>query len=248
MKRKLIYFIALLVILAGVAVPAFYMHKVFSSQQQYKQVESSKTNDYGAKEQNNAVGRGQPAGGTGKTSLEKSQTSSGTGQASPGADKDRPVTEAKQDSTVSNQKNSTLGSASRESTAPLRVSNNSAPAVAPGSGCKVWIAVVGKNGEFLYRAGPVMVKKDNKWGITAMGALDAAGISYSTLPAWPDFVGSIGGQANSGVAGWMYSVNGEISMHMADKNPVKTGDKVIWWYSKSMDQPPPQWEDLVKKK
>jgi hypothetical protein len=110
----------------------------------------------------------------------------------------------------------------------------------------VGLAVVGKNGESLYRAGQVVVKKDNKWGITALGALGAAGISYTTMPAWPDFVDSIGGQANKGMAGWMYSVNGEIPMHMADKHPVKAGDKVIWWYSKSMDQPPPRWEDLVR--
>jgi len=230
MKRKLIYFIVLLVILAGAIGPALYMHKVVGSQQKYKQAESSKTDDYGAKEQDNAAGRGQPAAGTDQTS--------------PVADKDQPAAEAKQGGPAPNQQNSATGSASRES-APPQVSSNSAPVAAPESGCKVGIAVVGKNGEFLFRAGQVIVKKDNKWGSTPLGALDTAGIPYTTLPTWPDFVNSIGGQANSGMAGWMYSVNGEIPMHMADKHPVKTGDKVIWWYSKSMEQPPPQWEDLV---
>lgn len=234
MKRKLVYFIALLVILAGVLGPALYMHKVFSSQQQYKQAESSKTDDYGAKEQGNAAGRGQPPAGTGQTS--------------PEADKDRPAAEAKQGDPAPNQQNSAPGSASRESTAPSQTAENTATAAAPESGCKVGIAVVGKNGDFLFRPAYVTVKNGTKWGSTALGALDIAGIPYSTMPTWPDFVDSIGGQANSGMAGWMYSVNGEIPMHMADKHPVKTGDKVIWWYSKSMEQPPPQWEDLVQKK
>lgn len=234
MKKRLVYFIALLVVLAGAIGPALYMHKVYSSQQQYKQAESSKADDNSVKERDDAAGPGRPAAGTGQTS--------------PEAGKGRPAAEAEQGGPAPDQQNSAPGSASRESTAPPQVSSNSAPAVAPEGGCRVGIAVVGKNGEFLFRAGEVIVKKDNKWGVTALGALDAAGIPYTTMPTWPDFVDSIGGQANSAMAGWMYSVNGEVPMHMADKHPVKTGDKVIWWYSKSMDQPPPQWEDLVREK
>jgi len=232
MKRKLIYFIALLVILAGAIGPALYMHKVFSPQQQYKQAESINANDNGAKEQ---AGLATPV-----------RPDSGAGQTPPAADIDRPAAEAKHDEPAPNQQSSAPDSASRESM-PSLVSSSSAPSPAPESGCQVGLAVVGKNGESLYRAGQVVVKKESKWGITALGALDAAGISYTTMPAWPDFVDSIGGQANKGMAGWMYSVNGEIPMHMAAKHPVKAGDKVIWWYSKSMDQPPPRWEDLVRK-
>lgn len=128
--------------------------------------------------------------------------------------------------------------------APAQVAPAAAPA--PQDGCPVWIAVVGKNGEQLYKAGQVFMKKDNKWGITALGALEDTGISYVTSPAWPDFVYSISGQANSGVSGWMYSVNGDVPMHMADKHPVKAGDRVIWWYSNSMEQPQPRWDDLIK--
>lgn len=129
--------------------------------------------------------------------------------------------------------------------APAQV-DPAAAAPAPDDGCPVWIAVVGKNGEQLYKAGQVFIKKDNKWGITALGALEASGISYVTSPAWPDFVYSISGQANSGVSGWMYSVNGDVPMHMADRHPVKAGDRVIWWYSNSMEQPQPHWDDLIK--
>lgn len=236
MNKKLIYFIALLVILAGAIGPALYMHKVFSSQQQYKQAESSKTDDYGAKEQGNAAaGQSQPAAGTDQTF--------------PEADKGRPIAETKQVSPMPDQQASAPNSASQqESMAPAQTAGNTAPAVAPESGCRVEIAVVGENGGFLFRPGQVIVKKDNKWGITALGSLDAADVPYTTMPTWPGFVDSIGGQANSAMAGWMYTVNGEVPMHMADKHPVKTGDKVIWWYSKSMDQPCPRWEDLVQKK
>ena len=44
----------------------------------------------------------------------------------------------------------------------------------------------------------------------------------------------------------MYSVNGDVPMHMADRHPVKAGDRVIWWYSNSMEQPQPHWDDLIK--
>jgi hypothetical protein len=58
-------------------------------------------------------------------------------------------------------------------------------------------------------------------------------------------VDAICGQANSGMAGWMYVVNGGIPMCGPEKYLIKAGDKVIWYYSKSMDQQPPVWEELV---
>lgn len=111
-------------------------------------------------------------------------------------------------------------------------------------GCGVGIAVVGIGGELLYPPATVSVRADNKWEITALGALDATGLPYAMKPMWPSFVDSISGQACKGVSGWMYMVNGEIPMHLADKHPVKEGDKVIWWYSESMDQEPPVWDKL----
>lgn len=113
-------------------------------------------------------------------------------------------------------------------------------------GCQAGIAVVGIDGELLYAPAQVNVVANNKWGMTAMGALDATGLAYEMKPAWPDFVDAIGGQACQGVAGWMYMVNGEVSMHLASKHPIKEGDQVIWWYSESMDQELPAWDKLVK--
>ncbi len=229
MKRKLIYFIVLLVILAGAIGPALYMNKVFSSNRQHEQAENV---DINAEEQGNAVNQNQPA--------------ADTGEISPEIDKDPPAAETKQENpTTTEQQAGASNSTFAENAVPAQTSGDTTTAAPAESGCKVWIAIVGKNGELLYKAGQIVVKKDNKWGITALGALDTTSIPYTTMPTWPDFVASISGQANKGLEGWMYSVNGEVPMHMADKHPVKTGDKVLWWYSKSMERPMPQWEDLI---
>ncbi len=120
--------------------------------------------------------------------------------------------------------------------------------VPPGgtSTSTVGIAVVGMNGELLYGPGYVTVSASNRWGMTALGALDATGLPYSMSDQWPDFVDSICGQAGSGMAGWCYVVNGNMPSVAAAKYNVRDGDRIIWYYSKSMDEPPPKWEDLVK--
>lgn len=228
MKRRLTFLVAFLVVLAAVIGPVVYMQKVFGSDRQNRAVSSV---DPASEIQNNTAGQDQPP--------------AGAGQNSTGLDKGLPDTEAKQGDPVTQQQSALSGAASPASASGDAAAVN-APAIPPDDGCPVGIAVVGKNGEQLYKAGQVFIKKDNKWGITALGALEAAGISYVTSPAWPDFVYSISGQANSGVSGWMYSVNGDVPMHMADRHPVKAGDRVIWWYSNSMEQPQPHWDDLIK--
>ncbi|SHI84803.1 DUF4430 domain-containing protein [Desulfofundulus thermosubterraneus] len=243
MKRKLIYLIGLLVILAGVLGPALYMHKVFSSQQQYRQAQSSQTTNYSATEQENALAQSQSAAGSGQPSAGISATRP-SGESTPSPS---PAAKEKAGAAGGSQ-NKQSTATSRQSTASGGPDESTSAAPEDQAGCEVWVAVIGKNDEFLFRPAQVTVKPDNKWGVTALGALDATGLLYAMKPAWPDFVDSIGGQACSGMAGWMYSVNGEVPMHMASKHPVKTGDKVIWWYSRSMDQPPPRWEDLVSKK
>jgi len=233
MKRRLTFLVAFLVVLAAVIGPVVYMQKVFGSDQQNRAVSVVDTSSV---RHNDAAGQDQPA--------------AGAGQDSPALDKGLPDNEAKQGDSLTQQQAAVSDASSPES-APLAPSGDVSavvvPAVSPAEeGCPVWIAVVGKNGEQLYKAGQVYIKKDNKWGITALGAQEATSISYVTSPVWPDFVYSISGQANSGVSGWMYSVNGDVPMHMADKHPVKAGDRVIWWYSNSMEQPQPRWDDLIK--
>lgn len=124
------------------------------------------------------------------------------------------------------------------------------PANAPSAGmeeevCKVGVAVLGRDGQLIFGPADVAVTGKNRWEGTALGALDATGLPYSTK-GWPGFVDSVAGQGNKGQSGWMYQVNGEIPMVAADQTKIKAGDKVIWWYSRSMGDPTPDWKDLIR--
>jgi len=127
------------------------------------------------------------------------------------------------------------------------------PSTPPGSSgpgtntCTVQIAVVGKDGELLYGPASVTVLASNRWGLTVLGALDATGLPYTMSSRWPDFIESIAGQANSGMSGWMYQVNGSVASVAAAQYPIKEGDKIIWWYSKDINTPAPSWEDLEQR-
>lgn len=110
--------------------------------------------------------------------------------------------------------------------------------------CTPGIAVVGMNSELLYGPSNVTVSASNTWGLTALGALDATGLGYVMSPKWPGFVESIAGQANSGNQGWMYTVNDITPTVLAKDYTVFGSDQVIWYYSKSMSQPAPTWEQL----
>ncbi|MGQ9512952.1 DUF4430 domain-containing protein [Thermodesulfitimonas sp.] len=231
MRRVLTYLIAVAVILLGTLGPAFYLHKVLPPHPPPKTL---------AERVARAPAARSPGEGSGQTKKAApaadrlTKAGKQTGQRAAGAP--APVA-----------KTAALGNAAKIESKPA-ASGSSAAAPAVPAGCQVGIAVVGKNGELLFGPATVTVKPDNRWGVTALGALDATGLSYAMKPTWPDFVDAIAGQANSGMAGWMYAVNGEVPMHMADKHPVKTGDRVIWWYSRSMSQPPPRWEDLARQK
>ncbi|RJQ25246.1 MAG: DUF4430 domain-containing protein [Peptococcaceae bacterium] len=106
----------------------------------------------------------------------------------------------------------------------------------------VSIAVVGKNGEHLYGPGSVTVSKNGRWGLTALGALHATGLSYTDDSG---FVKSIVGQANSGMNGWMYKVNNSVPGVLACDKTVSEGDRVIWWYSTDMNSSGPSWDSLL---
>ncbi len=110
----------------------------------------------------------------------------------------------------------------------------------------VGLAVVGMSGELLYGPSDVTVAETNKYGLTVLGALDASGISYHASSwSYGIYVDSIGEQANSGMSGWMYVVNGQTPSVGADQYDINNNDKIIFYYSTSMDQQPPQWDELV---
>lgn len=100
--------------------------------------------------------------------------------------------------------------------------------------CRIKITVVGKSGETLYGPGSVTVRASGQWGKTAMGALHATGLSCSVEQS-TGFVKSVAGQANSGMNGWMFKVNGAIPMVAAKDKLLSEGDEVFWWYSTDID-------------
>ncbi|OAT81312.1 S-layer homology domain-containing protein [Desulfotomaculum copahuensis] len=132
-------------------------------------------------------------------------------------------------------------------TASLTVTASSSPGTGGSNdnNCLVNIAVVGKNGQLLYGPGPVTVNKSNQWGLTVLGALEATGVPYVMSSKWPGFVDSIAGQANSGMGGWMFKVNGTIATVSAKDSPVNSDDQIIWWYSTDMNSSGPNWSDLT---
>lgn len=110
--------------------------------------------------------------------------------------------------------------------------------------CLVDVAVVGDGGGLLFGPAKVTLSKDKyAQSDTPLGALDATGLNYK-ISAFYCFVEEVAGLRNKGQSGWMYKVNGEIPMVAADEKKLKNGDRVIWWYSKGVGTPAPEWEDL----
>lgn len=104
--------------------------------------------------------------------------------------------------------------------------------------------MVGMEGQVLYGPATVTINEDNKWGLTALGALEATGLTYNMSPAYGKLVLGIAGQQNRGMCGWMYKVNNQIAMAAAGDYKLTSGDQVIWWYSEDINNPGPDWESL----
>lgn len=114
-----------------------------------------------------------------------------------------------------------------------------------GTRITVGLAVVGQENRLLYGPAQISVDKSNKWGLTALGALDASGLDYGTSSwSYGDLVDYIEGQANVGLSGWMFTVNDKVPGSGADKYNIKANDRIIFYYSSSMDQQPPKWGEL----
>ncbi|OPX87967.1 MAG: hypothetical protein A4E53_02263 [Pelotomaculum sp. PtaB.Bin104] len=108
------------------------------------------------------------------------------------------------------------------------------------------VAVVGKSGELLYGPGAVKLSKSNSPGATALGSLEATGLPFDFSRRYPDLVEAIAGLRNKGQAGWLYKINDDVPLIAAGKKPVQANDRVIWWYSDSINDPPPSWDKLAK--
>lgn len=108
----------------------------------------------------------------------------------------------------------------------------------------VSVAVVGMNNELLYAPGQVTLSNDGQWGTTALGALHATGLNYYADPG-SGFVKNIEGQANSGMNGWMFKVNGRVAAVSGKDQQVSTGDQIMWWYSDDINSSGPDWASLT---
>jgi len=106
---------------------------------------------------------------------------------------------------------------------------------------KVYIAVVGSDGELLYSPRWVTVDPDDPYGLTAVGALDATGLSWSYSSG---LVNEIEGQSNESMNGWMCKINEDPLSISAFESEVEQDDEVIWWYSYDPYSNGPDMDDL----
>ncbi len=85
---------------------------------------------------------------------------------------------------------------------------------------------------------------------TALGILDAAGISYTITSQWWDeygslFITSVSGRRNDGLAGWMYQVNGVSPSAGANAYSLNDGDEVVYYWSETMGSRPETSDQVI---
>ncbi|NLC04418.1 MAG: DUF4430 domain-containing protein [Tissierellia bacterium] len=97
---------------------------------------------------------------------------------------------------------------------------------------KVNMALIDNNGKVIYGPQSLTLKGNDKFGLTALGALEETGLDY-LISTSNDFVESIQTIANEGLNGWMYAVNGETPPVAALEKTLVDGDVVLWYYSTS---------------
>lgn len=107
------------------------------------------------------------------------------------------------------------------------------------------MAVLGKNGQLLFGPGSVNLSKDSEFGLTAMGALAATGLRWEFSPKYEGFIVAIAGEANEGMNGWCYKVNGMLPAVGVCDQPVGDDDEIIFWYSVDSQSTGPNWSDIM---
>jgi hypothetical protein len=109
----------------------------------------------------------------------------------------------------------------------------------------IYIAIAGKDSNLLYKPGSVRISPNSKYGLTAMSALDATGLSYELSNRNDGMVVSIAGQKNEGLNGWCGKVNSTPFWDVPKEIPVEAGDRIIFWYSLNADFEGPDWDDVL---
>ncbi len=97
---------------------------------------------------------------------------------------------------------------------------------------KIDMAVIDNNGKVIYGPQSLTLKGNDKFGLTALGALEETGFDYDA-GATNNFVTVIETIANEGLNGWMYAVNNETPPVAAIEKELVDGDVVLWYYSTS---------------
>jgi len=106
------------------------------------------------------------------------------------------------------------------------------------------IAVVGKNGTLLFGPSSISISTGDRFGLTAMGALNKTGLRWSFSDRWEGLIVEIAGEQNQGMSGWMYSVNARVPGVLASEQSVSNGDRIIFWYSQDASASSPEWDRL----
>ncbi len=107
---------------------------------------------------------------------------------------------------------------------------------------RVDIAVIDDDGEVIYGPKSVRLYSDDKFGLTALGALEETGLDYET-ESNNSFVTEIERIENRGLSGWMFAVNGRAPSIPAIDKEVRDGDEVLWYYSKSESSKAPNFPE-----
>ncbi|GAB6181810.1 DUF4430 domain-containing protein [Desulfotomaculum defluvii] len=243
MKGKTKVIVMLFVILAFLLGPALYNNKL-SSVDQPKESSQPTSLIKGKAEIENVVKDRNVA----STEVEvKNQTSDQTSAVS------QPVTSQQKDNTSSHTVSQAKTSGAKVGETGANVGSTAVPAHSQGNATPAeskenqWIinlAVVGMNGELLYGPSGVAVTIKNEKSMTVLDVLDASGLAYTMSNRYPGLVDSIANQRNRGQGGWMYKINNQSPMLGASQMEVKKEDKVIWWYSQSINVPAPEWDQL----
>ncbi|MDD2620163.1 MAG: S-layer homology domain-containing protein [Syntrophomonadaceae bacterium] len=99
----------------------------------------------------------------------------------------------------------------------------------------VYLQVIGKSNAILFGPGQITISPGSEYGLTALGALHASGLSWAFSSQFDTLVEVIDGQRNEGMKGWMYKINDYVPVVPPQDAVVEQGDSVMWWYSSSAD-------------
>jgi len=104
------------------------------------------------------------------------------------------------------------------------------------------VAVIDASRRVLFGPEAVRLYATDEFGETAMGALDATGLSWEFQGH--GFIYKINGVANEGMLGWKYAVNGVVPGVSSLDFDVDAGDRVLWWYAtEAADEAAPDWPE-----